>query len=67
MLGLSASKKYLGGINIKAKRHKCSECGEMVLESDMKYDSNPYAEDVLGDSSKMWICNSCRREMSRGI
>jgi len=51
----------------KVKRHKCVGCKKLFKEKEIEYSSDPYAEDIDGDTTKVWECESCREESSRDI
>ena len=52
----------------KKGHHKCVSCGCWVKEGEhMIYDSDPYADEIHNDNTKVWECSSCRHESAMDI
>lgn len=42
----------------------CEQCG---TTDDVSFDANPYAEEIHGNNTPVWLCRSCRRELALDV
>ena len=45
--------------------HKCEDCGN--YGEDVTYDACPFASEIHGDETPLWLCESCRYDRMMDI
>lgn len=45
----------------------CECCHRTFLESEMIYDSDPFSDEIYGDTTKHWQCKNCYHESCMDI
>ena len=53
----------------KPKKVRCVECGRIfdIDSGEISFGPDPYAEDIGGDSTSVWECDSCRHQSGMDI
>jgi uncharacterized protein with PIN domain len=54
-------------VKAKEKMHRCVSCEKMFPESKIEFSPDPYAEEISGNKTPVWECESCRHESAMGI
>ena len=50
--------------------HECCSCGKWATEHETNpviFESDPYAEEINGDSTEVWECEECRHQSAMDI
>jgi hypothetical protein len=40
-------------------KHLCASCRHYFPEEEMVYGPDPFAEEIGGDDTPMWLCDDC--------
>lgn len=42
-------------------------CGTLHSESEMSYGPDPYADEILGDNTPIWLCRECWNQSENDV
>lgn len=43
-------------------KHICCTCRKKYEETEMVYGPDPFAEEIYGDETPMWLCDDCHEQ-----
>ena len=48
-------------------KHCCVGCRKLFDEKDISFSPDPFAEEICGDTKKVWECSECRYQSAMDI